>query len=129
MGGGYVKETDSFSQEVRLIDYIQQNYDKEISLKRMAADLGYNYTYLSDIFNKVFGCGFSKYVNRIRVEDAAEMLRISDYSVAQISAYCGFNNIRSLNLQFRSVYGKTPTAYRKEMQAKTQGKRVKTQSK
>lgn len=105
---------DTFSLENRLIEYIRSNYDTGISLKQMSKDLGYNYCYLSDMFNKVFGCGFSKFVNRLKVEDAAELLKNADYSVAEISAYCGFNNIRTLNSRFKEVYGKTPSQYRKD---------------
>lgn len=104
--------------EVKLIDYIRLNYDKGTSLKQMAADLGYNYSYLCDVFNRVFGCGFSKFVNRLKVEDAAELLRTTDYSIARISSYCGFNNIKTLNLQFRDIYGTTPTEFRRRATAK-----------
>lgn len=104
--------------EVKLIDYIRLNYDKGTSLKQMAADLGYNYSYLSDVFNRVFGCGFSKFVNRLKVEDAAELLRTTDYSIARISSYCGFNNIKTLNLQFRDIYGTTPTEFRRRATVK-----------
>ncbi len=74
--------------------------------------MGYNYTYLSNVFNRIFGCGFSKFVNRFRVENAAEMLRTTDDSMMQISNACGFESIRSFNEQFKLVYAMSPTDYR-----------------
>ena len=99
--------------EEKLLEYIQENYDKDISLRRIAEEFGYNYSYVSERFNKVFGCGFSQFVNLLRVEDAAQMLVSTDYSIAKISVYCGFNSIRNLNLQFSLHYGMSPSEYRK----------------
>lgn len=108
---GYDKGADG-ELSVKLLYYIQDNYDKPISLKIIAGEMGYNYTYLSNMFNKIFGCGFSKFVNRFRVENAAELLRTTDMSMVQISNACGFESIRSFNEQFKLDYGVTPTDYR-----------------
>lgn len=97
---------------IKLLYYIQQNYHKQISLKQMAGDLGYNYTYLSNIFNKIFGCGFSKFVNYFRTSNAAELLNTTSNSMVEISNACGFESIRSFNEQFKQDYGVTPTEYR-----------------
>lgn len=97
---------------IKLLYYIQQNYDKTISLKQIAGEMGYNYTYLSNVFNKIFGCGFSKFVNRFRCNNAAELLRTTNQSMVQISNICGFESIRSFNEQFKLDYGVTPTEYR-----------------
>lgn len=108
---GYDKGADS-DLSVKLLYYIQENYDKPISLKMIADEMGYNYTYLSNVFNKIFGCGFSKFVNKFRVENAAELLRTTDMSMVQISNLCGFESIRSFNERFKLEYGVTPTDYR-----------------
>lgn len=97
---------------IKLLYYIQQNYDKTISLKIIAEEMGYNYTYLSNVFNRIFGCGFSKFVNRFRCNNAAELLRTTNQSMVQISNTCGFESIRSFNEQFKLDYGVTPTEYR-----------------
>lgn len=78
----------------------------------MAEEMGYNYTYLSNVFNRIFGCGFSRFVNRFRTENAAELLRTTDLGMVQISNRCGFESIRSFNEQFKSDYGVSPTSYR-----------------
>lgn len=97
---------------IKALHYIQQNYDKSISLKQIADEMGYNYTYFSNMFNKIFGCGFSKFVNRFRASNAAELLRTTNNSMVQISNTCGFESIRSFNEQFKQEYGVTPTEYR-----------------
>ncbi len=96
-----------------MLRYIQENYDKAISLKQLAEELGYNYSYLSNIFNKAFGCGFLKFVNMFRVESAAQMLRTTDLSMSRVSVYCGFGSIQSFNDQFKQSSGWPPTENRK----------------
>ena len=103
---------DRVELSVNLLYYIQQNYDKQISLKQIAKEMGYNYTYLSNVFNKIFGCGFSKFVNRFRAENAAELLRMTNQSMMEISNTCGFESIRSFNEQFKFIFGLSPTDYR-----------------
>lgn len=110
-----VKNVETAKDEeliIKLLYYIQQNYDKPISLKQLAKEMGYNYTYLSNIFNKNFGCGFSRFVNRFRVDNAAELLRTTNNGMVQISNACGFESIRNFNEQFKLDYGVTPTEYR-----------------
>lgn len=97
---------------IKLLYYIQQNYDKVINLKQISAEMGYNYTYLSNMFNRIFGCGFSKFVNSFRASNAAELLRTTSMSMVQISNACGFESIRSFNEQFKLSYGVTPSDYR-----------------
>jgi len=106
-------ETDQEEElTIKLLYQIQQNYDKSISLRQIANEMGYNYTYLSNIFNKIFGCGFSKFVNKFRSNHAAELLLTTNDSMVQISNTCGFESIRSFNEQFKQDYGCTPTEYR-----------------
>lgn len=110
-----VKHVDTGNDEeltIKLLYYIQQNYDKVINLKQIAGEMGYNYTYLSNMFNKIFGCGFSKFVNRFKANNAAELLRTTNKSMVQISNACGFESIRSFNEQFKQNYGVTPSDYR-----------------
>jgi len=110
-----IKDVDTGKDEeltIKLLYYIQQNYDKTISLKQIANEMGYNYTYLSNVFNQIFGCGFSKFVNAFRANSAAELLRTTNQSMVQISNICGFESIRSFNEQFKQSYGVTPTEYR-----------------
>lgn len=96
--------------------YIQDHYHQRITLMDMARDLGYNYSYLSTFFNLCFGDGFSRYLNRFRLEYAVYYLRHTDKSITEISDLCGFDTIRNFNRLFREEFQTTPRAFRKETQ-------------
>lgn len=93
--------------------YVQDNYKKDISLKKIAADFGYNYTYLSSFFNDNFGVSFSSYVNGYRVQAAKEYLSDGDRAITEISGLCGFETIRNFNRIFKKECGVSPSEYRK----------------
>lgn len=96
----------------RILYYIQQYYNQSISLKQVAKEMGYNYTYFSNVFNRTFGCGFSQFVNRFRADNASELIRTTNQSMAEISNACGFESLRSFNEQFKRLYSLSPTEYR-----------------
>ncbi len=108
----YFDEGGSGELSVKLLRYVQENYNNPISLKQISQEIGYNYTYLSNVFNKIFGCGFSRFVNRFRSQNAAELLTTTNQSMVQISNACGFESLRSFNKQFKQDYGVSPTEYR-----------------
>lgn len=108
----YFDEGGSGDLSVKLLRYVQENYNNPISLKQISQEIGYNYTYLSNVFNKIFGCGFSRFVNRFRSQNAAELLSTTNQSMVQISNACGFESLRSFNKQFKNDYGMSPTEYR-----------------
>lgn len=96
--------------------YIQDHYHQRITLMDMARDMGYNYSYLSSFFNRCFGDGFSRYLNRFRLEYAVHYLTHTDKSITEISDLCGFDTIRNFNRLFREEFQTTPRAFRKEAQ-------------
>lgn len=54
----------------------------------------------------------SEYVNRIRIEHAAKLLRGSELSVDDVIASCGFENVSYFYRLFRKQMGGTPRSYR-----------------
>ena len=96
----------------RLLDWIAQHYTENISLKQAAEVFGYEYHYLSRLLNKNFAINFSALLNAYRVEHAAELLQTTELSVTRIAEQSGFQSIRSFNLAFKKLVGKTPNDYR-----------------
>jgi AraC family transcriptional regulator len=63
-------------------------------------------------FNAVFKTSPHQYLNRIRLEHAANMLRHSDTPVNKITQGCGFENASAFIRSFKAVYGVTPLHFR-----------------
>ena len=98
----------------QISQYIQENIENDLSLKKMCADLGYSYHYISGIFKKNFGMNFSAYVNQIRLDEAVELLKYTNKTSCEIANECGFSTIRIFNITFKNHFGITPREYRKK---------------
>ncbi|MEM7615729.1 MAG: helix-turn-helix transcriptional regulator, partial [Pseudomonadota bacterium] len=65
---------------------------------------------------EVLGLTPSAYVNRVRIEHAANLLAGSEDSIARIAQDCGIENLSHFYRLFRDQYGTTPMAFRREHQ-------------
>ena len=108
------KERPSGKHELqnKLIDYVQSNFSKPLSLKQVADELGYNYCYLSRFFSENFQDNFRNFLNQHRIYHAQYLLRESDMNITSIALACGFENIRSFNRAFSQIVKSTPSEYR-----------------
>lgn len=92
--------------------YILSHYNEPISLSIVADYVGINSCYLSDLFHKKLGEPYSKYIIRIRMEQAANILRTNpNIKIYQLSEKTGFVSTKHFISVFKKFYGMTPTNY------------------
>ena len=94
--------------------YIHSHYREPVSRTAIARAVGYDESYVSHIFSQVMHMGISRYVNRLRVDDAKSLLSHSEKTVTQIAGELGFGSIRNFNRVFQRETGKRPVEYRKQ---------------
>lgn len=92
-----------------LFSQIQEHYET-FTLEDAARFMGMNASYLSRFFAARTGMHLMRYVNGVRVEKAAELLRSEEYSVTEVATRCGFGTIRNFNRIFKLLTGYAPTA-------------------
>ena len=97
-----------------IMDYIEKNYRKELSLDQVADYFHLNYAYLSALFRKATGLTFLKFYNNVRLSHALQDLLRTDDSIQQIALRNGYTDTRSFNAAFKRDYGMLPSEYRKE---------------
>ena len=96
------------------LEYIRENYRRELALEEIAARCYLNKYYFSHLFTRLQGMSVGKYIQRLRVTEAARLLRESDRSVSEISAEVGFNNMSYFCRAFKKEMNMTPLQYRKK---------------
>lgn len=94
-------------------DYIFRNIHGKITVSEIARWLGINRDYLSDLFKRNEKITITDYIMNQKMELCCNMLKFSDYSIQQISAYFGFCSQSHFTKQFKRITGMTPGAYRK----------------
>lgn len=97
----------------RAIDYIYENYSKNISVTDIAEYLGIDRTYLYRLFKKEYNMSPQKYLLNFRLKTAMNKIEGGNMSIADIAYNCGFNDASAFCHQFKKVYKDTPLNYRR----------------
>lgn len=97
----------------RATNYIEKNFDQDLTLEEIAKEVHLNSSYLSHIFKEEMGCGFTDYLTETRLDKAQELLRNSNQNVTAIANQVGYKNANYFSQVFKKKNGLTPTEYRK----------------
>lgn len=96
-----------------IVGYLGEHFTAHLSLTEVAAHFGLSPQYFSTFFKENFGRTFTQHVNSLRIEQAARLLRETDLPVMDVGFTVGFDNFSYFIKRFRSVYGVSPSHYRK----------------
>jgi len=104
---------DEFQAKVEA--YIQQHLDNsEYGVDELCSDLGMSRMNLYRRFQSLTDTTPSEFIKAYRLKKAAELLRSSAKSIAEIAYEVGFTSPQYLAKCFKDAYGMTPRAYRTE---------------
>ncbi len=105
---------DKFEDRISQINnYIRANYAQPISMKELSEKLYLSNGYLSRFFKKNYGMSFAEYLTNIRLFHAVDDLLYTNIPITKIAFENGFGSMAMFNKAFKSVYGETPSAFRK----------------
>lgn len=97
----------------KVIDYIEQNIEKEINLDQISKNIGYSKFHLNRVFAEQTGITIYKYLQNRRLTIAAEKLVRTDMPITQIAYEAGYDTQQSFSYAFKQVYLSPPKTYRK----------------
>lgn len=104
--------TPDNSRIFEIQNYVQANYQKQLSLNDLAKKLYLSNAYLSKYIKKHFGLSFLEYVNNVRLFHAVDELVYSEKKITRIALDNGFPTTAAFNKAFKEIYNMTPSAYR-----------------
>lgn len=110
-----VKGEDTSRREAdirNLMDYIAGNY-KNLTLRRLAETFHYSPEYLSSLIHLQYGIGFRDIITDLKLTRAAELLKKTNLSMAEIAEAVGYSEKSYFLRRFKQRYGMTPTAYKR----------------
>lgn len=102
------------------ISQICEKYNGRLSRKILEDETGYNADYINRIVKKRTGKTLTQYSRSILLTIAAERIVHSKDNISKICEDLGYTNRHFFNKIFEEHYGRTPYAYRKEKQQKTE---------
>ena len=96
----------------RALAIIHRNYSDRLSVSSLAREAGVSRTVLADRFNRLLGTSPMRYCTRWRLRMAADLLRTSRKSSAEIAFESGFGSEAAFNRAFKRVTGISPGRWR-----------------
>ncbi|MDA8221644.1 PocR ligand-binding domain-containing protein [Desulfosporosinus sp.] len=96
-------------------DFIMENYALPLTVTDVAQHLFVSSSHLSRLFREELDCTINDYLTRVRVEQAVEIMKRPEFSVAQVSKAVGFQNQSYFSKVFRKYIGVTPLTYKNSL--------------
>ncbi len=108
------KEVSSNQRHVvnSTLAYLRKNYQKQISLDELAAQVFLSKDYFSRLFRETTGMPTSAFLQKIRVEEACSLLSSTNIAIKDVALQCGFHDIKYFYSIFKKLTGLTPRQYR-----------------
>jgi AraC-like DNA-binding protein len=93
--------------------YIDENFNKILSLDIIADYISLNPSYTGRIFKQHYNIGVADYINQVRIEKAVELLNAGgDYKINDLAVMTGFTNATYFIQIFKKLMGQTPGQYK-----------------
>lgn len=101
-------------EKAAILQFIATNSaDPELDLDGVASRIGANRDKISEILKMELGMTFNRYVNTLRLTEAARLLKEkTSEPIAEIAYSVGYANVSYFNKRFKEEYGCTPKAFR-----------------
>jgi AraC-like DNA-binding protein len=96
----------------KVLDYMNQNFHKNISLDEVAGLVNMTSVSFSRFFKQRTGISFIDSLLELRLGHASRQLIDSTQSVSEVAYNCGFNNISNFNRIFKKKKSCTPKEFR-----------------
>lgn len=94
------------------IEYIKDNYNKNISLDDVSRIVNISPYYFSKLFKEEIGEGFIEYLTGIRINKAKDLLDNSQMSMKEICSEIGYSDPNYFSRIFKKNVGVSPTEYK-----------------
>lgn len=102
------KSQSSLERMTEIVQYLKEHYqDPNLCVTSAAEVFELNPSYLSRIFKKLMGIGFSDYLQWVRVREAEALLPNKKLSIREISELTGFGGVQTMNRAFKKHRGTT----------------------
>ncbi|MGL1892426.1 MAG: substrate-binding domain-containing protein [Spirochaetaceae bacterium] len=104
-----IKVTPSLIKQV--VEYVNDNFTKPISLKTISNTFENSAAYIGRLFKEETGESFSKYLNRLRIEKAKELLLNSNVKANKVAIQVGYGDPNYFYITFKKFTGLFPSEY------------------
>lgn len=107
-------ESKENSHVMEAIDYIRNHYSEGIGVEDIAEAIHVSRNYLYMVFKNKLDLSPKEFLTDFRISRAKEQLALTELSIEQVAASCGYQNTLAFSRAFKQELGVPPSQYRKE---------------
>ncbi|OCT10771.1 hypothetical protein A8709_23345 [Paenibacillus pectinilyticus] len=97
------------------VQYIEANYEKELSVPDIASRVHLSSSYFSTVFKEETGHSLSHFIHLVRIERSKYLLSDLQYKSYEVAELVGYKTFRHFNEIFKMIVGQTPSEYRRTL--------------
>ena len=97
----------------KIIDYIEEHLEEDLSLDKLAENLNYSKFYIARVFMEKTGTSIYKYIQGRRLTLAAQQLVETKKPIIDIAYEAHYTSQQAFTLAFHQLYLCTQQVYRK----------------
>ena len=98
---------------VKILNYIDDNLYKRITMDEISSIFYFNKDYLMRIFKKELDITIMDYINKRRIYNSLDLLKNTDDLVIKIALNSGYSSLEYYSETFTKILGVSPLTYRK----------------
>lgn len=106
------KMSDYYIKEA--LNFIEQNFQNNITIEDIASVCGINRSYFGKIFRNSIGRSPQEFLMNYRMTKATELLKLTSLSIAEIGSAVGYENQLHFSRAFKTIYGVSPREWRNQ---------------
>ncbi|MCO5948243.1 AraC family transcriptional regulator [Mucilaginibacter flavidus] len=99
----------------KVYQFLMQNFQRDISLKEVADLCNMTTNSFCRFFKSRTQKSLTRFINELRIGQACKLLQNEENGIADVCFQCGYNNLTNFNKFFRTITGKKPSEYKKQL--------------
>jgi|SRR5947208_2179114 len=103
------------SRVAQVIALMSDDLQRGFPLRKMAESVNLSPTHLCGLFKVEIGMPPARYLRQLRMNNARHLLATTFLSIKEVMIEVGFTDESHFVRDFKRLYGKTPTQYRREV--------------
>lgn len=111
--GKFVDSNNESNTELitKILLYINNNFNKNISLKSIAEHFGFSQNFISNHFKTHCGISLKRYITLVRLKNAILLMQNPNNKMTFCALECGFTSMRTFYRSFQEEFGCSPKTY------------------
>ncbi|HZK70539.1 MAG TPA: response regulator [Clostridia bacterium] len=99
---------------LKAAEYIKKNYNRNLTTEELSEHIQKNSNYFSHLFKKEFGVSFIEYLNKVRINEAKNLMKTTSLLAYEIAEKVGFQDYKYFTQVFKKLEGFSPSKLRKD---------------